>query len=388
MLSFANLLILSYNIFMPDMDGRFEIVFKSCSRNCACVCGHGMEMPLGQFSLAAVADRVCIITEENPPECFSRILERLFPKPKNKLFYRLPHSENAKNLAEIEKLCIFLYENGFSQNSVIIAAGGGAITDSAGFAASVYMRGIRWISVPTTFLGQIDAGIGGKTGVDLRQDGMIRGKNIIGTFWQPAVIVLETEFLESLPPEELRSGTGELAKYALLMQPEEGRAIVNAIPGVLAGQPQALGLCVQICAAMKARIAARDERDIYGIREKLNLGHTAGHAFETMSGGRLPHGIAVACGLKFAIILSSEKEILPKETAAEMLALLSMLGLPPLELKEADFSRFSELVSHDKKNRGAKNRFLLPKAFGIIETAEDIPDSLLKKAYIRTISGA
>jgi len=373
---------------MPDMDGRFEIVFKNCSRNCSGVCGHGMRMPLGEHSIASVADKACFVTDGNMPENFSRILERIFPKPGKKLFYRLPRSENAKNLAEIEKMCLFLYENGFSQNSVIIAAGGGAITDSAGFAASVYMRGIRWISVPTTFLGQIDAGIGGKTGVDLRLDGRICGKNIIGTFWQPAAIVLETEFLESLPPEELRSGAGELAKYAILMQTEEGRGLRKAIPGVLAGQPQALGLCVQICAAMKARIAARDERDIYGIREKLNLGHTAGHAFETMSGGRIPHGIAVAHGLKFAINLSKEKEIIPKETAAEMLDLISLLKLPTLELKEADFSRFSELISRDKKNRGAKNRFLLPKGFGQVEIEENILDSLLKKAYMGAISGA
>lgn len=344
-----------------------------------------MKMPLEENSIVSVADKACFVTDENIPKNFSRILERLFPKPENKLSYRMPHSENAKNLAEIEKLCLFLYENGFLQNSVIIAAGGGAITDSAGFAASVYMRGIRWISVPTTFLGQIDAGIGGKTGVDLWREGRICGKNIIGTFWQPDAIVLETEFLESLQPEELRSGAGELAKYALLMQPEDGRVIREAIPGVLAGQPKALGLCVRICAAMKANIAASDERDVCGIRERLNLGHTAGHAFETMSGGMLPHGIAVAHGLQFAINLSLEKEMLPRDTSEEMLGLISLLKLPALEFEETDFVRFSELISHDKKNRGAKNHFLLPKAFGILETAENIPDSVLKKAYMRTI---
>ena len=369
------------------MDGRFEITFKNCSRPCACVCGHGMEMPLGQFSLAAVADRVCIITEENPPECFSRILERLFPKRENSFFYRMPHSENAKNIEETEKLCLFLYENGFSQNSVIIAAGGGAITDSAGFAASVYMRGIRWISVPTTFLGQIDAGIGGKTGVDLRQDGMIRGKNIIGTFWQPSAIVLETEFLESLPTEELLCGAGELAKYAMLMQPEEGRALRESIPAVLSGDMQALSLCVQICASMKSRIAARDERDIYGVREKLNLGHTAGHAFEAMSKGTLRHGTAVAHGLRFAIILAEEMGIAEQEDLVEMRSIIPSFNLPILEFNETDFELFSELITHDKKNRGAKNHFLLPKCIGQLQTAENIPDSILKKAFVRTIRG-
>jgi len=358
----------------------FRAAFPSVMKG---VCGQGMENPLGDNSLLAMAGKVCFITEKNPPASFESIIDRLFPIPKEKLYYRLPVSEKAKSLAETEKLCSFLYDHGFSRNSIIAACGGGAVTDAAGFAASIYMRGIRWISVPTTFLGQIDAGIGGKTAVNLASS-----KNIIGSFWQPSALVLEADFLASLPKETLRSGAGELVKYALLMQPAESRTIQDALPGVLSGDLAKLMLCVSVCANMKMRLISKDERDQYALREKLNLGHTAGHAFEAMSNGRLPHGEAVAHGLKYAIILSKELEKINEMSADAMLGLVAMLDLANLDFlgnDEASFASFLKLVSHDKKNIKAENRFILPKDFGIAEPMENIPESILRIAYDRML---
>ena len=340
------------------------------------VCGSCMEDPLGECSLVRMADKPFFIVPENMPDGFREKIKRLFPEPAEKIYYALPASESAKNISETEKLCAFLYEKGCSRNSVLVACGGGTVTDSAGFAASVYMRGIRWISVPTTFLGQIDAGIGGKTGVNLSA-----GKNIIGSFWQPSAIVLETDFLSTLPAAELRSGAGELVKYALLMQPEEGRALREAVPEVLKGSAEALKMCVSICANMKLRLAGRDERDQFSIREKLNLGHTAGHAIEAMSAGKMSHGEAVAHGLRFAILLSEKKCLLPADKAEEMLALTASLALPESSGWQNDFGRFMSLVRRDKKAAGASNRFVLLRDYGITETAENIDESLLRQVY-------
>lgn len=340
------------------------------------VCGSGMKDPLGECSLVRMADRAVFVVSENMPAGFYEKIDRLFPWPEEKKYYVLPDSENAKTIRETEKLCTFLYENGLSRNSVLIACGGGAVTDTAGFAASVYMRGIRWISVPTTFLGQIDAGAGGKTGVNLSA-----GKNIIGSFWQPSVLILETDFLSTLPPEELGSGAGELVKYALLMQPEEGRALREAVPGVLKGDSEALKMCVSICVNMKLRLVGRDERDQFAIREKLNLGHTAGHAIEIMTDGAMPHGYAVAHGLRFAVLLSEKKGLLPSDKAAEMLELVSSLSLPEIAGWQNNFERFMSLVSRDKKAAGASNRFVLLRDYGITETVENTEENLLRQVY-------
>jgi 3-dehydroquinate synthase len=249
------------------------------------------------------------------------------------------------------------------------------VTDLAGFAASIYMRGIRWISVPTTFLAQIDAGLGGKTAVNLGG-----AKNIAGTFHQPALAVCDTAFLDSLPHAELRSGAGELVKYAMIGPGELYRAVKKNLSHALAGDRAALTACVSACAAFKLKLVAKDERDEKGLREALNFGHTAGHAFEAMSGGKLPHGEAVARGMRFALIASRETGILKRADFLKLDALLSALRLRPAIVRR-DFRNFLSLVSRDKKARGAGNRFVLIAGPGRLCPAEELDTPLLKKAF-------
>ena len=354
----------------------FNFTIKS-SKTIKAALGRDMaEIPAEFPALFRAADKICLVTgSDAPPSLRARALT-LFPEEKKPHFYFwLPPSEKAKTLEQAGELCSFLFAKGFSRNSLIIAAGGGAVTDLAGFAASIYMRGINWVSVPTTFLAQIDAGLGGKTAVNLGG-----AKNIAGTFHQPALAVCDTAFLDSMPHAELRSGAGELVKYAMIGPGGLGRTVKKSLSKTLAGDRSALTACVSACAAYKLKLVARDERDEAGPREALNFGHTAGHAFEAMSGGRLPHGEAVARGLRFALIASREAGLLGRENFSALNALIDALRLPPAALRH-DFRKFLGLVSRDKKARGAENRFLLIKGPGRLAAAENLKADLLQKAF-------
>ncbi len=322
------------------------------------------------------ADKVCLVTgADAPPSLRARALA-LFPEgAKHHHYFWLPPSEKAKTLEEAGRLASFLFDHGFSRSSLVIAAGGGAVTDLAGFTASIYMRGIKWVSVPTTFLAQIDAGLGGKTAVNLGG-----AKNIAGTFHQPALAVCDTAFLDSLPHSELRSGAGELVKYAMIGPGELFRTVGRNLQKVLAADRSALTACVSACAAYKLKLVARDERDERGLRESLNFGHTAGHAFEAMSGGALPHGEAVARGIRFALIASLETGILKRADFNRMNAMIDALRLRPAAVRR-DFRHFLTLVSRDKKARGADNRFVLAAGPGRLCPAEDLDAPLLRKAF-------
>ncbi|MCM2268372.1 MAG: 3-dehydroquinate synthase [Elusimicrobiales bacterium] len=352
------------------------------SRTVKAALGRDMENIPAQFpALFSGADKICLVTSSDaPPSLRARAL-RLFPEGRTPHFYFwLPPSEKAKTLEEAGRLCSFLFDNGFSRNSLLIAAGGGAATDLAGFAASIYMRGINWISVPTTFLAQIDAGLGGKTAVNLGG-----AKNIAGTFHQPALAVCDTAFLDSLPHAELRSGAGELVKYAMIGPASLREALLKRLPEAVSGDKTALTACVSACAAYKLKLVARDERDETGLREVLNFGHTAGHALEALAGGHMPHGEAVARGIKAALAISRQARCLGAADHERLLAILAMLRLPPARRVRRDLKRFIALVSRDKKARGAGNRFILLEGPGRPFAAENIKPALLTRAFAEAL---
>lgn len=352
------------------------------SRTVKAALGRGMENVPAQFpALFAGADKLCLVTgSDAPPSLRARALS-LFPEGKTPhLYFWLPPSEKAKTLEEAGRLCAFLFDNGFSRNSLLIAAGGGAVTDLAGFAASIYMRGVNWVSVPTTFLGQIDAGLGGKTAVNLGG-----AKNIAGTFHQPALAVCDTAFLDSLPHAELRSGAGELVKYAMIGPAGLRAELLKHLPKAVSGDKTALTACVSACAAYKLKLVAKDEKDETGLREVLNFGHTVGHALEALAGGRLPHGEAVARGARAALLISRETRSLSAADHRKLYSMLDALRLPPARGVRRDFKKFLSLVSKDKKARGAENRFILLEGPGRPFAAENIKPALLRKAFTEAL---
>ncbi|MBV9040183.1 MAG: 3-dehydroquinate synthase [Acidimicrobiia bacterium] len=237
--------------------------------------------------------------------------------------------ETAKDLETIEDLCRQFSRWGLTRGDVVVAVGGGVVTDTAGFAAAAYHRGVRWVAVPTTLLGQIDAAIGGKTGVNLPE-----GKNLVGAFWQPSAVLCDTEVLETLPPREYRSGLGEMAKYHFL----GGEALEDCN----------LDERVAKCVAIKAEVVAGDERE-GGRRAILNYGHTLGHALETAGHYDLRHGEAVGIGLVFAAVLAERLGRIDRARVEEHRHVVGSYDLPMNLPPDADATQLVELMARDKK---------------------------------------
>jgi 3-dehydroquinate synthase len=276
--------------------------------------------------------------------------------------------EAAKTVAAAGALWEAMLAAGGKRDSRLLAFGGGSAGDLAGFAAGCFLRGISFVQIPTTLLAQVDAAIGGKTGVDLPG-----GKNTVGLFHHPELVVADSAVLPTLPREELRSGLVEVIKMAALLDPELLAAVEERLELLLAGDPGALGPVVAAAAAAKIAVVERDP-DERGERRLLNFGHTLGHAIETACGyAGLRHGEAVAYGILFALRLA-ERRGLAAELAGRLRTLLGRLGLPPLQpLPELPAGLLVALMARDKKAREGGLTWVLPAGLGNGRMVEDIP---------------
>jgi len=243
--------------------------------------------------------------------------------------FTIGDGEDAKHLGTVEDLCRDLAQWGLTRGDVIVAVGGGVVTDVGGFVAAVYHRGVPVVHVPTTLLGQVDAAIGGKTGVNLPE-----GKNLVGAFWQPSAVLCDTETLGTLPPREYRSGLGEMAKYAFLG--------VDDLPDL------PLDEAVAACVRLKADVVASDERE-GGRRAILNYGHTLAHALETEGAYGLRHGEAVAIGLVYAAEVACRLGRIDGDRVAEHRRVVAGYDLPMHVPGDLDAERVVDLFSRDKK---------------------------------------
>jgi 5-deoxy-5-amino-3-dehydroquinate synthase len=250
--------------------------------------------------------------------------------------FPIGEGEQAKTLATVEELCRAWSQWGLSRGDQVVAVGGGVVTDTAGFAAAVYHRGVPVVHVPTTLLGMVDAAIGGKTGVNLPE-----GKNLVGAFWQPSAVVCDTDALDTLPERELRSGLGEMAKYHFLTGDD-----LLALP---------LDERIAACARIKAAVVAADEREDPGEtrgRAILNYGHTLAHALESAGEYGLRHGEAVAIGLAYAAELAWYLERIDDARVADHYRVLAEYGLSPTPPEGLDGERLLTLMYRDKKAVG------------------------------------
>lgn len=282
--------------------------------------GHGARHRLLEV-LSIGAERAAVVTQE-------AIGVPVDPGVEHEVFW-LDEGEEAKCLESVEDLCRRFSRWGLTRKDVVVAVGGGVVTDTAGFAAAVYHRGVAVVHVPTTLLGQVDAAIGGKTGVNLPE-----GKNLVGAFWQPSAVLCDTEVLATLPPREYASGLGEMAKYHFLTGVE------------LADLP--LDERVAACVGIKADLVVRDPHEA-GDRALLNYGHTLAHALETAGAYDLRHGEAVAVGLVFAAVLARRMERIDEDRVAEHRAVVANYGLPTTVDGGLAPAELLELMRRDKK---------------------------------------
>jgi len=284
----------------------------------------------------------------------------------------LPAGEATKSWAMLERLTDQLMDHGVERSDRIVALGGGVIGDLVGFAASILKRGCGFVQVPTTLLAQVDSSVGGKTAINTRA-----GKNLVGAFHQPDLVLIDPTTLDTLPQRQVRAGYAEVVKYGLIDDFDFFSWCEANAGALLAGDADARATAIAHSVAAKARVVAADERETTGTRALLNLGHTFGHALEAETGfsDRLLHGEAVACGMALAFRFSAAQGLCPGQDASRVARHLDQVGLPSTLTAahvDADGATLVGHMSHDKKMEGGKLPFLLARGIGQTFLAKDV----------------
>ncbi len=287
-----------------------------------------------------------------------------------------PPGEASKNLTTIGNLASQLAQAGADRKTCLIALGGGVTGDITGFAASIYMRGIPFIQVPTSLLAQVDSSVGGKTGVDTPE-----GKNLVGTFNQPRIVYIDPENLNTLPTLELLNGLAEIIKYGVIYDADFFDFLKQNLELILSLEPQAMTEVIARCCQIKAEVVAADEKES-DLRRILNYGHTLGHAMEAASGYLLSHGMAVALGMVAVNRIAVLKSLLSAEEAEEIKSLIDAFGLPVELSRGSEFTRqeVKNYLKSDKKAIAGCPVFILPKGIGKVTINDDIEESLIDRA--------
>ena len=289
----------------------------------------------------------------------------------------LPDGEKYKNIEHLNLIFDALLEAGFNRDCTVLALGGGVIGDMAGFASACFQRGVYFIQVPTTLLSQVDSSVGGKTGINHPL-----GKNMIGAFQQPQVVLADMAQLKTLPPRELSAGLAEVIKYALLGDTDFLTWLEQHMEDLVAQDPELLAEAVYLSCAHKARIVANDEKE-QGERALLNLGHTFGHAIESYLGyGVWLHGEAVATGMVMAADLSHLMGWISAEDLERTKKIIQRANLP-IKCPQIPMDDFLAYMSHDKKVLNGQLRLVLMKALGQAIITKDFDLELMKQAILQ-----
>ncbi len=359
------------------------------SRSYNVLIGPGLLQETGRLIATRIGKGRCgVVTDENVARHHLATLEASL-KAENRLAGSivLPPGESTKCFAQLTKLSEGLLEMGLERGDFVVAFGGGVIGDLAGFAAGILRRGIRFVQIPTSLLAQVDSSVGGKTGVNTPQ-----GKNLIGVFHQPSLVIADTEVLATLPDREMRAGYAEVAKYGLLGDAAFFDWLESQWKGVFGNSGPDLTRAIETSVKAKADIVARDEFET-GDRALLNLGHTFGHALEAWTGysSRLLHGEGVAIGMAQAFRFSEGEGLCPPGTSARVAAHLSAVGLPTrlgdIPGEKADADTLLRLMGQDKKVRDGKLTFILAREIGQAFVARDIDPAKIRAFLENEIAG-
>mgnify|MGYP000850272541 FL=1 len=277
--------------------------------------------------------------------------------------------EGCKNLATTAGLHEQMVEFGLDRKSTVLALGGGIVGDIAGFVAATYMRGITYVQIPTTLLAQVDSSVGGKTGVNLPQ-----GKNLVGAFYQPALVFIDVAFIKTLPEREYLTGLAEVIKYGIIWDLEFFNYLENNLTRIMSRDSECLMHIVSRCCSIKAEVVAQDETES-GLRALLNLGHTFGHAFENLTNyEQFTHGEAVGIGIIYAARLAHNLGLLPQPDEDRIENLIVRAGLP-VSYGNLNGADIIAQMHKDKKNIGGRMQLILPTGLGISQIFNDVSEA-------------
>jgi 3-dehydroquinate synthase len=322
------------------------------------------------------AKRYGIVADDNVADLFGeRLLESLTKSDIQAEIITFPKGEASKNLATIAELSSTLARMGFDRKDGLLALGGGVTGDITGFLAACYMRSIPYAQVPTTLLAQVDSSVGGKTGVDIPE-----GKNLVGAFYQPKAVFIDSKVLQLLPQAELLNGLAEVIKYGVIFDRDFFRFLEMSHRNILALDLQVLEDVIARCCKIKAAVVESDEKES-DFRRILNFGHTIGHAVEAVSGYMIAHGSAVAMGMVAASELAVLKGFLDRKEKERIENLLHQFGLPVAIPEEYDRDRIQKCLLADKKTIGGRVFFVLPTTIGKVIITDEIETAMLVKVF-------
>ncbi|HEY5345103.1 MAG TPA: 3-dehydroquinate synthase [Verrucomicrobiae bacterium] len=345
-------------------------------RSYAIKVGGGLLARLGaECAQLKLGQRCAVITDSNVGKKFAKTaLKSLAASGFQPVLITVPAGEKSKCLTVVEKCFDQLAKHRLERKSFIIALGGGVVGDLAGFVAATYLRGIPFVQVPTTLLAQVDSSVGGKTGVNLRA-----GKNLVGAFYQPQLVLCDLDALKTLPKREYISGLAEIIKYGIIFDAKLFAQLERNLPKILQRDEKTLSQIIARCCEIKADVVSQDETES-GLRAILNFGHTIGHAIENSSGyGKFLHGEAISIGQVAAAKLSQKILGLPSGDVTRIEKLFLQAGLPvKIKLNLASRKKFFTAMKLDKKVSGGEIKFVLAEKIGKVVWHQKVPSALIE----------
>ena len=315
--------------------------------------------------------RVVVITDATVGKLYSdQILNGFSQIGHDAALLTVPAGEASKSVDQAYQLWLKVLACGADRKSVIVALGGGVVGDLAGFVAASFARGIPLVQLPTTLLAQVDSSVGGKVGINLPS-----AKNMVGAFWQPRLVLIDTLMLKTLSQREYQAGLAEVVKYGVILDADFLAMLESQVDAILARNPDVLNSIVTRCCQLKADVVVEDEFETSGQRAVLNYGHTFGHALEAVTGyGQFLHGEAVAIGIVCASRLANLLDMIPVTLTQRQEQLLQSFGLST-QLPDVDHAKLVSAMQHDKKTEQGRLRFILPTKLGHVRMVANVRES-------------
>jgi 3-dehydroquinate synthase len=317
-----------------------------------------------------------IVTDTNVEAYATTVAESIADVGANVDILTIEAGEPSKSAAAVAALWEEVFATGADRKTMIVAVGGGVVGDLAGFIAATFARGLSFVQVPTTLLAQVDSSVGGKTGINLSS-----AKNMVGAFWQPTSVLIDTDVLSTLPDRDYVAGLAEVIKYGVIQDPDFFDYLEQHIFELKSRDAETLRYVVSLCCRLKADVVEADERETTGRRAILNYGHTFAHALEAASGyGELMHGEAVSIGMVCAARLAESMGRIDGAVTSRQHALIQAVGLP-VSVPDLKLDKLMDLMMHDKKVEYGRLRFILPNRLGNVELVSDVDPDLVRAAW-------